>query len=482
MRVLLIRPFINIFSELRRIGGLYEPVNLMYLGAVLKKHGHTAFLIDYEVESFDLAKLCSFIRLNGIELVGITTMTPSYPSGCLIARLIKKVFPQINIVFGGIHATLLYGEVLKENPYVDFVVRGEGDITFPELLTALQSGSREDIERVKGVSFRVETQIVNNADRDLIQDLDNLPFPDRSLIDRSKYTGPLAPGLYRSSNKRPAEVYTSRGCPYQCKFCSIHFVMGNRCRLRSLQNVLAEIDDLVQNQGYNYIFFHDDNFTLSKPRVLAFCKELVKRRIKWSCLSRVDLIDEETIRAMKLAGCEKIAFGVESGSLRVLRHIRKQITPVQVVKAFTLAQKYKIITQAYLMIGHPTETVEDVLKSIALIKRINPDFIFASMVTAFPGTELFDEAIQKGFIKKGDWSEFLFFPHEPASRSDHFSKQELYYWQRKILTAFYFRISYLWHKVLSLKTPQDVLYYIKATFAFLSFVIRPYKERFSRKK
>ncbi len=482
MRILLIRPFLNIFNDLSKIGGTYQPLNLMYLCALLKKEGHFVAIIDYEVEPKKIKEIYKDLQRGQYDVIGITSMTPSYPNACFIARLIKKRMPWISIIFGGTHTSILPEEVLFENPAVDYVIRGEGEITVLELLKVLESKDLSKLSLIQGLSFRTNSTIIHNPERTIIADLDTLPFPDRMSVKKENYKGPLSPGLYRNNKNRYAEVYTSRGCPYQCKFCSIRLVMGSRCRWRSIDNIMKEIDDLVQNQCYNYIFFHDDNFALDRTRILTLCAELKKRKILWSCLSRVDHVDEYLLRKMREAGCDKIAFGVESGSRRLLNAIKKNTTPMQIVEAFRLAKKYHIKTQAYLMVGHPSETKEDIKKSISLMKRINPDFLFVSVFTPYPGTSYYEEAIKKHYIQNGNWQNFLFFTYKPVSRSDNFTIIELYKWQRKILTAFYFRISYLLQKILSFRSFYDIWYYLNATISFMKFILKPFGQEVKLRK
>ncbi len=470
MRVLLIRPFLDIYDVLSKAGGTHYPINLMYLCAYLKREGHKVALIDYEVDSSRIRHLYTEIQQGQYDIVGITSMTPSYSNACSIARIIKKKFPEILIIFGGVHPTMLPEDVLLENPVVDYVVRGEGEITFTELLKTVESSRLEGLSSIKGLSYRKDGHTTHNPDREFVKNLDSLPFPDHSCIVRERYSEPLSLGQYRDKHNQIAEIFTSRGCPFHCKFCSNFLVMGNACRWRSVENVMAEIDDLIRNQHYNYIFFHDDNFTLNRSRVFALCKALQKRKIRWSCLTRVDIIDDEMIRVMKAAGCDKILFGVESGSLRVLRQIQKQTTPMQIVEAFRLVHKYKIKTQAFIIVGYPTETVADINKTIALLKRINPDFLFVSHFTPYPGTESYQQAIEKGYLKKGNWDNFLFIAGQPAARSDNFTKKELMHWQRKVLTAYILRIQYLLQKIVSLRNLGDIRYYANAALSFFRFV------------
>ncbi len=474
MRVLLIRPFNNYLSELIRVAGLYEPVNLMYLAAVLKQYGHEVKLYDFELDPFKLNDVLLKIEREKFDIVGISAMTPTFPNATYIARKLKEKFPTLPIVLGGAHATLLFDEIARDYRCYDFIVRGEGEITLVELLDAIKSGRPDDLTRIKGLTFHKGAEVVHNPNRELRMDLNTLPFPDRSIIDQSKYKSPISPGLYRNKKNKYAEMLTSRGCPHRCKFCSIHTLIGWKYRLRSAENVIAEIDELISRFGYNYFFFQDDNFTLSKRHVFSLCELLRQRHIRWSCISRVDQVDEKMMATMKSAGCDKIAFGVESGSSRILKVIKKRITPLDAYKAFNLAKKYKLKTHAYLMVGQPTETADDIKKSIALMKRINPDFLSVSIVTPFPGTEIYDEAVKNGYLKKGSWSKFNFFSDKPVARSDQFTQEELYYWRRKFLTAFYLRIAYIWRKVLSLRTIYDIWYYLNAMIVFIRHALKPY--------
>jgi radical SAM superfamily enzyme YgiQ (UPF0313 family) len=276
-----------------------------------------------------------------------------------VARLVKKTNPGSHVVFGGTHPTI-YPREIAGQPEVDSIVVGEGEHTFSELLDAVDGG--RSLSGIEGVGFRRNGDVVINPPREFIQDLDSLPFPDRELLPWQKYYNLLGRGKeYMTS------LLTSRGCPFNCTFCTKKD--GRMCRVRSPENVVQEIEQNVR-LGITDFDIIDDTFTIDRKRVLAIADLIIEKKldITMDLSARVDTVDQEILDRLAQAGCNRVRFGVESGNPGVLENLQKGITLDQVREAYRMAKKAGIVTFAYFMLGSPGETEKEVRESISLAK------------------------------------------------------------------------------------------------------------------
>jgi anaerobic magnesium-protoporphyrin IX monomethyl ester cyclase len=302
----------------------------------------------------------------------------------------------MKVVVGGQLSAASVNDVLS-NPNIDIVVRGEGEITTAELLDGLQNNS--GLEDVKGISFRKGGKIVHNPDRPFIKDLDSLGFPDIESI--------IGIQTYRSVDL--GLIMTSRGCPYGCSFCGLKDFWGRRVRWRSIENVIEEIIRLKEKFNVQYFSFWDAVFTLNRRRTIQLCRKLLETNseIKWECVTRIDLVDSELIQQMKKAGCKKIRIGIESGSDRILGHLKKGFTTDFIRKQANMLKANKMTWSAYFMIGTPEEKEEDVIDTMNLIKEIEPSFVTIGTFYPIPETEIFNELQNRGELPKDvDYNKF----------------------------------------------------------------------------
>ncbi len=417
MKILLIEP------PFERLIGFYRdyfPIGLTYLAAVLEKEGHQVKVYDAE-HNPEVVYLSYSTRaerynnyLNALknlkhriwqearevmeefnpDLVGISVMTVKYVPALLLADLAKKVNPSCIVVFGGSHPTVLPEQTI-ENSSIDFVIRGEGELTLSELVKGLvEGGSLSDIP---GLSYKHNGKVMHSPQRELVAELDAIPFPARSLLHRSNTYNSEDMGL----------VMTSRGCPFKCTYCATRSMWGRQVRFRSVENVIEELKHLVENFGVKQVTFEDDSFTVNRKRVLEFCQKLIslKLPVNWSAITRIDLLDEELLLQMKRAGCNHIRIGIESGSERVLRAIKKGIDIEQMKRGAELLNKHGIYWSAYFMVGLPMEEEDDIQNSLKLMKEINPSYSTLSIFTPYPGTELFNQVVESGLVSNNeDWS------------------------------------------------------------------------------
>jgi radical SAM superfamily enzyme YgiQ (UPF0313 family) len=269
------------------------------------------------------------------------------PTVILAVQRIKELYPQKTFVLGGSGPSAVADEIIKAFPWIDVIVRGEGEHTLTQLLQNLETSHR-DMGKVRGIVFRDDTgTFCATPQQDLISNLDDLPLPAYHLLDLEKYD--------------VASILSIRGCPYHCTFCDISPYWGHRARYRSIESVMREVELLYQEFGKRHLNIVDDTFVLSKDRVLQLCSQLQKKKldIHWSCLGRVDLMDDEILREMSMSGCHAIGYGLESGSDIVLRRLRKGFSLDRAISVICRSARYFESIKLFLMWGYPFETLLD---------------------------------------------------------------------------------------------------------------------------
>lgn len=440
-----------------KISFISPPLGLLYIAANLRKDGHEVYITDYNLEKLDYQKIIKFIREKNIKIAGISIVTPKVYNAMELANAIKAGLPKISIIAGGPHPTLMPEQLLKDCNGFDYVIQREGELRFRELVNRLERNI--SIEDMDGLAFRKNDQIINHPAQTFIQDLDSLPMPARDLIDVIKYSNYMKTGVYPVTT-----MMTSRGCPFQCIYCSKP-VTGFGFRALKPENVIKEIDFLINNYGIKEIIFYDDSFTIHRPRVMELCdlmiKEGINAKIRWQCETRVNIVDEELLKKMKMAGCYLIAYGIESGSDRVLGILRKGTTTNQIIKAVELTKKASIQVLGYFMLGIPGENEQEIKKTIQFSKDLNVDFAQFSIATAYPGTMLYQMAKEQNKITD-DWSKSMYaLGGKPTISLSDVPIDKLYYYTKKAYRSFYFRPSYLWERMLQIKSVNDLIYNLK---------------------
>lgn len=390
MKILLIYPRFRYTNA----GGVQEPLGILYLSRALEDAGHETQILDlsFHDELPDLED-----ALQGVQIVGISSATALFGRSVEVLRAIKAINPDVPVIIGGPHATALPEDALKAG--FDVAVVGEGEVSAPLLVGAIEKG--ESFEAVPGIVYSCGDEVRSVPQGPFIENLDLLPFPDRSRLDYSLYFG---------AGLKQAGVVAMRGCPYHCTYCKPmqERLFGAKIRRRSAQNVALEVDAIARNI-IDRALFRDDAFTTNRPDWFRELKkhfdELRTPLWGWACQGRVDQVNPELLDAMQEAGLKMIAFGVESGSQRILDYYRKGITPAQTERAFALCRERGIGTHAFIMIGAPIETAEDIEATIRLLERIKPNSISPSITTPAPGTALYDMATREGLYNIKDWAE-----------------------------------------------------------------------------
>jgi len=399
------------------------PIGIMYVAAVLEKEGYEVQLLDAEAENLDFDTTVNKIKDYGPDVVGFTATTPLFPLGIKIAETLKKNNLNIKTVFGGPHISALPQESLAPKA-VDFVVIGEGEYSMLELIKEIEG--EKNFAKVKGIGYKEAGLAIINPKRELIQNLDELPFPTKHLTNQEKYLN-----LY--TGKPYALVVTSRGCPFNCIFCDSKITFGRRTRYRSPENVIKELKQIVDIWEIKDITFTDDTFTLNRERTIELCKRIIEENLNISfiCSSRADTIDEERLKWLKKAGCRQITFGLESGDDKILQIIKKGITTEDAKRAIALTKSFGIETHASYMLGNPGETLKTMNKTIEFAQELNTDFAQFSIATPFPGTEMWDMAVRDGLIDSNtDFSRFTWY-YSPVFKSKEFDREKLIGIQRE---------------------------------------------------
>jgi len=320
-------------------------------------------------------------------------------------------------------------------------------------------GNFPALKKIPGLVFKENGKIVNTGPKEYVTDLDGLPFPPREMLPYKKYFSLLA-------KKEPiTTMFTSRGCPFQCAFCD-RPTMGKVFRKRSANNIVNEMEECLK-LGIQEIFIYDDTFTVDRKRVVDVCNEILKRSLKfnWDIRARVDTIDEEVLRLLKKAGCQRIHYGVEAGTEKILKVLNKKITLEQVLKAFRLTRKIGIETLAYFIIGSPTETKEDILETIKFAKKLNPDFVQITLLTPFPATRLYQQALDEKVFKNDYWREFAKNPQKGIKTkywTKELSNEELQNLLSYAYKQFYVRPGYIMRRLLKVRSFSELMRKIRA--------------------
>lgn len=434
MRILLIDPP---YQRLEKVFNPYFPLGIAYVASMLEKNGHfvriynadkgreeKAFITTSDKEShitahenlvqavinpkhYVWAEVRQRIEQFQPDVIGIHAMTSTFPSARVVARIAKEINAKVPVIVGGVHPTTVPDEVMADRN-IDFAVRGEGEMTTLELVDALQQGSK-DFSHIDGICYRENGAIKWSPPRKLIKDLDTLPFPARHLV--------LDPELYTNEF---ASLIMGRGCPFQCTFCGSKVMWTRKPRSRSPANVVAEMKYVKENYEVRSFDFQDDTLTFNKKRLLELCQLLInaKLNIHWTSYSRVDVITQDILPILKKSGCYMLNFGIESGSERMLRIMKKQIKLDQVLRAREILKKYDIEFVALFMIGTPEETKEDLMATINFLKELRPDSVNVCTYTPYPGTEMYERAVELGVVAKD--LDRIYFSHH--STSNMFSK------------------------------------------------------------
>ncbi len=398
MKIVLIVPPGGYYAERWQKGSLMPSLGIGYIASVLEKNNFDVKIIDARVEGYTQAKLLKVLKELNPDVAGLTFTTENRFDAFDTMRRIREAIPDVIMVAGGPHVSLAAEDTLVHVKELDYVVRGEGEHSFLELLNSLKD--RKGADDVHGISFRRDGILVNNPPRQLIRDLNEVPFPARHLFPWEKYNFTLeVPG---KGTFKAANIMTSRGCPYGCNFCATSNMWGRSCRMRTPENIIEEVELLVDRYKAKAIWIFDDTFTVSKRRVHRFCELLKEKKISvhWFCEIRVDTVTRELLAEMKDAGCFSVGYGVESGSQRIIDEvIKKKIKLEDVRKVTDWCVELGIMTNPFFIFSHPEETMDDIAMTMDMIRTWpGNSSLSLSLLHVYPGTPLEKVAKEKGIL------------------------------------------------------------------------------------
>jgi anaerobic magnesium-protoporphyrin IX monomethyl ester cyclase len=391
----------------------WPPLGILYCAGVLREAGIGVSLLDQPAKRFSLDDAVKWVKKEEPDLLGFSVLLSSAKEAPRVAERVKAENPNIVVVFGSHHSTFNAERILWKYPFVDVVVRGEGEQACVEVARCIEKG--RGLDRVGGVTFRKKGRVVSNPDRPLNVDVDALPFPDRGLAGvqyRSTIFG------VKINSRKFTTLLSSRGCPFSCSFCGIRKFTRNVWRPRSVENVMAELEYL-QSEGYEQFLFADDNFTLDARRVSRLCKSIRKAGmdIEWFCDSRVDHISYDMFRDMVNAGCRCLFFGIESANQRILDYYRKGVTPGQYEKAVCKARKAGVdVIVGSFIVGAPDETRREVVNTLRFANRLDIDVPDVNILGAHTGTDIWNDLVEKGFLDENrQWEDEICIPRDVAT-------------------------------------------------------------------
>ncbi len=437
--------------------GANPPLGLLYLAAALEQRtDHEVSVVDAIAEGLSYDALAEHIGSEQPDLIGVAVMTFTLLDAIKTVEVARRAAPGAKIVLGGPHVHLYPRETVSL-PGVDFALTGECEHSFVDLVERLREPGRWD--EVPGLAFHRDGHVVLNAKPGLIDDLDALPFPARDLVPYQRYSSVLA-------RRQPiTTMFTSRGCPYACTFCDRPH-LGKKFRARSAANVADEMQACVE-MGIHEILVYDDTFTVDRGRVLDICAEIQRSGLDlgWDIRARVDTVDEEMLRELKAAGCERIHYGVEAGSDRFMQVLRKGITVADAERAFRLTKRAGIATLAYFMIGIPGQAEADVHETMRLARRLDPDYVHVTILTPFPGTAIYRQALKEGVYDTDHWLEFARDPRpgfQPLYWTRDLGRDRLEALLAEAYKSFYLRPRYILKQLTRIRSWHELRGKVKA--------------------
>jgi len=393
-------------------------LGLMSISSYLKQKGYNVQCLN--MNHYDLSRLKECLNNNTFDVIGTGGLFVHYDIIKTIIETIRQHSPKSKIILGGGIASTEF-EFILNNLNPDILVVGEGEKTVDHLLRAIEN--RTDYNNVNGICFKGNNKIIKTDPTPLIEDINELPFPDyegfeyRYYLDNNKDSIPYYYVNVLGADCRMGYIASSRDCLSKCTFCFRiigHVVKKKAYRARKLENVLDEIKFLMRNYGVNAVDFLDDTISFNKQRIVDLCKLIRPLNIPWSCQLMVNNVDEDLLMMLKNSGCYCVSYGFESVSLKVLRSMKKGITPDQIYKAIRSTQKAKMDVQGNFIFGDPAETLETTRETIKFTRKFKATILGFGAVMPLPGSKIYNDAVRKGLIKDKA-SFYTSYPYGPSS-------------------------------------------------------------------
>jgi len=410
-------------------GTSWAPLTLALIAAVLREDGFKVSLKDCSNDEISFEQLEKEIRAFQPKLVVVNTSTPSIDSDLEVAGIVKRIDKDIKTVFFGIHPSALPEETFNGNTDVEFIAAGEPEYTIRDFAIALRD--KLPIDSVRGLIYRADNnRITYNEKRPFIEDLDELPYPAWDLINTNGYKLPI-------TNRPFLLVLTGRACPYPCTFCAAGAFYGKKPRFRSWQKVVAEIKYVREKYNIQDFLFWSENAVFNKEQMYNIARGLEREvpGVRWVCNARVDIVDEDLLKTMKRAGCWMIGYGIEAGTQRILDLMKKGIRVEDIERAVKLTKDVGIEVTGHVIVGYPGETRDDILKTMKLLKKVDPDYIQVYCSVPFPGSDLYEMAKKTNWLTSNDWS--MYEQNFSVLKTPQLSPQDVMALRERVIKSFY---------------------------------------------
>ena len=456
------------WPEKTKSGTLYYPYWLCYAAGVCMDQGFDVDLVDCITKKMTVEQTADLVRQSQPDYIVCEITTPTCAYDYQTIQTIKNAWPTAQIVVGGTHATALSETVLEECRAIDIVARQEYDFTIGEIA---RKGT--DRSNLLGVTYRDNDKIIKNADRPWTEDLDSLPFVSKVY---EKFLNPND-YCYAFAQRPMIQVFSARGCPFHCNFCSYPETMsGRRFRRRSVENFVDELQYIHDHMPeIREIFIEDDTFTVDADRVLEICSEIHKRglSIKWSCNTRASL-PYHVMAAMKSAGCRLLVVGYESGNQRVLDETRKGIKLEESLSFAKNAKKLKLKVFGCFMIGLKGDDLKTIEETFQFAKKVYPDMCFFQQAVPFPGTAFYEWAKQEGYLVTADYSKWLNADGYLNCLVDYpyANHKQIEQLRDRLMSRYYFSFSYIVKTFLANLTWQEFVRTARGAVAYTAFRIK----------
>jgi anaerobic magnesium-protoporphyrin IX monomethyl ester cyclase len=469
LRVVLITSPISLeerYGGFSGAGNTESSFALVCLAAVAERAGMDVRIIDAAAENLSVEQTVAEIRECKPDIAGISSTTAGIVASGKLAACLKGLDKGIITIIGGCHVTSLPEETLAEFDSFDIAVIGEGELTFTEILRAVDETGAIPTN-LPGTALRIDNRFSLNTARPFINDLDVLPLPAWRLL--RGFPDSFLPSPARMNRFPCASLVLTRGCPNQCLFCD-RSVFGSKVRSYSPAYAINMFKDLANNFGVREILIEDDTFIISRSWVKEFCERLISERIDitWSCLGRADRVTVDILKLMRRAGCWHISYGIESGDQRILDAMKKGEDLDRMEEAVHWSREAGLKTKGFFMVGFPGETAESLRRTKKLALKLQLDDISVMQLTPFPGTALYESAAEYGAFEK-DWGKMntlstVFVPYG-------FTAEDMEKARSEMLGAFYFRSSVLMRKLIAvISNPRLLWHMVKGFFALLKVI------------
>lgn len=449
----------------------WPPLGILYIASFLRENGVDVSVLDQAATNLSLNETVGWIKRQDPDVLGISTLNNSGLTAARISREIKFINPDTLVVWGNILASFNATRILQQHPFVDVVVRGEGELSSLDIARYMEKGG--DLESVHGITFRKNGHVISTEDRPLLKDVDSLPLPARDLLDADYHSAIFG---VQVAPKRFTTVVSSRGCPYRCRFCGGSKLFHNVWRPRSVKNIVDELS-LLLDEGYRQLLFVDDNFTLSQERVENLCKLIRQERLdlEWFCDSRVDRCSSQMLKEMVRSGCKMLYLGIESANQRILDYYKKRITPQQSERAVQAARDAGIdVIVGSFIVGAPDETREEILNTLRFAHHLDIDIAQFNILRVFPGTQIWDELKDKNLIDEDRyWETGVYVPDICFSTQ---STEEIKRLISELFKNFYLRPSFILKQGIRTLTSSYRLHVIASNLRSVGTVIEGFNQ------